>query len=372
MWCQQTSCKKQSAGFSFFALLLLLTSCASSAKLDTDIHLKEKLKSAIEPQMSTRSAGAIIGILDKGSVSYLSFGKKNLSNSSPIDENTLFEIGSLTKTFTSLLFSIAIEKGLVTNETTLSEIRQEWKNQKLGQIKLIELATHRSGLPKLPCNLKFKDERYPYAIYTQKEFINSITDDVIAHTKCEIKNHPSLEIEYSNWGTAILGDAIAKVAHSTYPKLIEEWITKPLNMKDTVVHLNQEQKTRLAQGYQMDLKPIGLWDRKTLFGSGSIRSTAKDLMTYAQAMLHPENTSIKNAILRVQKLQYSHDGFGIGYNWFVTPANNIWHSGMTGGYSSLMKIYFKNDFAVFSLMNTANEINCLIETVEMIDCNPLQ
>jgi hypothetical protein len=91
-------------------------------------------------------------------------------------------------------------------------------------------------------------------------------------------------------------------------------------------------------------------------------------MIYAEAMLHPEKTTIANAIKRVLALQY----MNIAYNWFVTPAGSIWHDGRSGGYTSLMKVYLKRDFAIFSLTNTAPNFKCLIEAVEDVPCDPMK
>jgi CubicO group peptidase (beta-lactamase class C family) len=258
---------------------------------------------------------------------------------------------------------------LVKKETTLGEIRPEWKKEKLGSITLIELATHRSGLPKLPCNLHYRDEKYPYADYTQNDLVMSLKDEVIAaNPKCSLKDHPSSEIHYSNWGAGLLGDAIAHVAKSTYPKLLKKWITDPLGMHDTVVNLNKNQKKRLAKGYDHNLTPRGLWDRKTLDGSGAIRSTAKDLIKYAQAFLHPELIPFESSLRRVMTLEYQDEQAKIGYNWFITPTGSIWHNGMTGGYSSMIKIYLKNDFAIFNLVNTEYSLECFIAAVEEVAC----
>ncbi|MFL5784339.1 MAG: serine hydrolase domain-containing protein [Bacteriovoracaceae bacterium] len=321
--------------------------------------MEDRIRNALGPEIGTKRDSLIVGIFNKGEVSFLSLGK-----SSP-DSSTIFEIASITKTFTSLMLSIAIEKGYLQPDTTLGELRTEWKNEKLGSITLLELATHRSGLERLPCDFHYEDIENPYADYTEAELIASITDKVIGNqSDCKILPHPTETINYSNWGAALLGNAISAKVGLSYEEILKEWITGPLGMNDTVVSLSEDLKHRLIQGYHKNLKRAGHWSSLSMFGNGAILSSANDMMIYARAMLRPDETPFANAIRRVQTNQYQY----IAYNWYMTPAGSIWHDGLNGGYSSLIKAYIHKDMSVFALSNTEREINCLIEAVEEIPC----
>lgn len=347
---------------------LATLSCATKKTMSED--LDTRIKDAISEQIGPNGmVGAIVGVYEKERVRYYAFGSRKKDEKTLIDENTLFEIGSITKTFTSLLFAQAIELKLVTPETTLAEIRPEWKNERLGTIKLMELATHTSGLPRLPCNLKWKDDRYPYADYTEKEFIQSITDKEIQASSCKT-SESGKKVSYSNWGTGLLGEALAHRAGLSYSALVKKWITKPLRMNQTVINLRKDQLKDLANGYNFNHEPIGEWNKLALQGSGSIKSSAKDMMIYAKAFLYPESTPIGPALRRTYAQIYTFEGVRIGYNWFFTPGGSIWHDGMSGGYSSFMKIYLKNKEVIFMLANTATPTKCLIEAAEKIECDP--
>jgi serine-type D-Ala-D-Ala carboxypeptidase/endopeptidase len=362
---------------SIVLLFSLSISWVVQSASSVDRELLNRIKNAIEPQIGTQAVGAVVGVYDQGSIQFLSFGKKNKELPSAPDENTIFEIGSLTKTFTSLLFSRAIDLGLVTEDMTLAEIRPEWRGQVLGGITLIELATHRSGLPRLPCDLHFSDSNQPYADYTEAELINSISDEIIsAVPKCMIEVNPTNSINYSNWGSALLGNAIAAQARSTYAEILRMWITEPLQLNDTVVDLSPEQNLRLAQGYSRALQPMGIWKRLSMFGNGAILSSAKDLGKYAHALLHPETTLIESSIRRVQIGHFNDGNRCIGLNWLITPADaywpeSIWHNGLTYGFGTMFRAYAEKDFAVWGLMNTEHEVNCLTAAVENFKCNPL-
>jgi CubicO group peptidase (beta-lactamase class C family) len=339
-----------------FALLLGSSAFGSS--------IQERIQKVTAPEIGKIRKGAVIGIFDKGNISFLRFGRLATGKTAP-DENTMFEIGSLTKTFTSLLFSIAIDKGLVKPETTLAEIHPAWASEKRGSITLLELSTHRAGLPKLPCDFHYRRISNPYIDYSEKELINSISDSVLAaHPECEISSHPSASIIYSNWGAALLGYALSVRTQLSYGELLKEWITGPLLMKDTVVSLSSDQKSRLAKGHTSKLRPTSLWGRSIMHGNGAILSTANDLMIYARAMLRADETPFASSIRRTQMRQYQY----MAYGWHLTPKGSIWHNGMTGGFASLFKAYIHEDLAVFELSNTATDIGCLIEAVEELPC----
>ncbi len=341
-----------------FILFLVFFSFSACASLP-EKTIEERITENMEPQIGTLRKGAVVGILEKGKMKFLSFGG--------LKENSIFEIASLTKTFTSLMLSIAIEKELVTPDTTLAEIRPEWEKSKLGKITLLELSTHRSGLPRLPCDFHYKDPKSPYADYTEDELVKSISDETIERSKdCEILARPTKESHYSNWGPALLGNALSVRSGLSYGDMLRKWITGPLGMRDTVISLSTEQRPRVIQGFDEDLSPTPLWERAGMYGNGAILSTPEDIMIYARAMVRPEETPFPKAIRRAQERQFKH----MAYGWFVTRGDNIWHNGMTGGFSSLFKAYLDKDMAVFALSNTASEITCLIEAVEEIPCNP--
>jgi CubicO group peptidase (beta-lactamase class C family) len=354
----------------FFLFINLLVAQTFADPTSTE----EKILAAVKPQMGKTQVGAMVGFIENGEVRYIEFGEKNKGKNNAPNERTLFEIGSLTKTFTSLLFSIAIGKQLVNTETTLGDIRPEWNNEELGKITLLELANHRSGLPRLPCDLHSSNPQNPYLDYNEKELINSIKQKVIVkYPKCKVdQNRPTYKVNYSNWGAALLGNAIAYAAQSTYGSILQRWITEPLGMTDTVIETTTEQQSRLAQGYNENLSTTSLWTRPALLGNGAILSTASDIRKYAQAMLNPETTSMGPAIRRVQEEHYDDGVYKMGIGWFLTKGHNIWHSGKTGGFSSFMKVHFSNKFAVFSLSNSANDLKCLVEATENIACDPLK
>ena len=126
---------------------------------------------------------------------------------------------------------------------------------------------------------------------------------------------------YSNLGFGLLGQALVNRAGMPYAKLLEEVVTGPLGMSDTVVILSAQQQKRLIQGYNSQNRPVRPWTFDAIAGAGAIRSTAGDLLTYLDAQLHPEKFGALSAALAA-----SHElraetvsGGRIGHAWLYPP-----------------------------------------------------
>lgn len=368
------------------AFIILVASCStSSTKTSSMVVLKSsngspvqcnemvsRIRMVLEPQFGEgKNVGAIVGIYYQGKPHFISFGETQFGNGRAPNEETLFEIGSLTKTFTGLLLAQAIDQGVVKETTRLDEIKSSWRGQRVSDVTLLDLVTHRSGLPRLPCNLHYSTSDNPYADYSEEDLVTGLLDSSAAWTSaCALAPHPSQRVEYSNWGMGLLGYILASVSQATYPELLRANIALPLNLKDTTYHLSDSQKKRMAQGYAENGRAVPLWDRQVLFGNGAIRSTAADLMAYATAHLRPENSLLASALARSHSIHFETIEDRIGYAWFFTPSGSYWHNGMTGGFASMMKVYPSRDWAVFYLTNTARELQCFIEAVEGMACTP--
>ncbi len=333
--------------------------------------IARRVEKTVAPQVGRgRNVGAVVGIRFRGETKVLSFGELRVGSGVAPDAHTVFEIGSVTKTFTGLLLADAIENGRVKATDRLDSFRPEWKGAATSDIRLIDLVTHRSGLPRLPCNLHASDPRRPYADYSEDDLVGGLSDRAFGKS-CALGRHPSDQFAYSNWGFGLLGYVLSRASKSTYPELLRARVTEPLALKDTTYDLSEDQRRRLAQGYTEDGTESPLWDRKILMGNGAIRSTVTDLLQYGSAYLHPEkNAPLEPALLRAMTMQHEGTEGRIAYAWMLTPTGSLWHNGMTGGYSSLMKVYRTRDLVVVVLSNTARDIKCVISAVEDLACAP--
>jgi D-alanyl-D-alanine-carboxypeptidase/D-alanyl-D-alanine-endopeptidase len=300
---------------------------------------------------SATSAGLTIGIMQHGERHVFSFGTAK--------DDSIFEIGSITKTFTGLILAQMIEQGsLKINEPVRQLLPSGTVVKPSGaEISVLDLTTQHSGLPRGPDNFNPSDPENPYADYTPARLYHYLSD----HGLQKVGSPAFL---YSNLGVGLLGQALANRAGVPYATLVAQQITVPLGMPDTVIALSDAQRARFINGHAADHRVAHAWDFAALAGAGAIRSTANDMLTYLGAQLHPEklrsNHSSKSrtlpaALKLTQELRGdSNPGMQIGFGWlFITVTGTYWHDGSTGGYSSFAFFNPKGDYAGVILMNTS-------------------
>lgn len=277
--------------------------------------------------------GVTIGVLRDGERRVFSFGAAK--------PDSLFEIGSITKTFTGLMLAQMVEQQQVTAEQPVRTLLPANTVPGPGgpEITLLDLVTHASGLPRLPGNFEPRDPSNPYLAYNTERLYAFLAQH-------GMKKPADAKPSYSNLGFGLLGQALANRANVDYPALVNQLVTTPLCMTDTVVQLDEARKARFIQGYTHNRQPTGPWEFTALAGAGAIRSTADDLLKYLAAQMQPapcasapdspHKKTLTAAIKQSQTLQ--HDvtpGAKIAYAWFVdTETGNYTHEGGTGGYTS--------------------------------------
>ena len=259
-------------------------------------------------------------------------GKQELAGVPP--EKIVFEIGSISKVFTGLLLAQAVIGKKVKLDSTLREVmgpRQSFADKRVGDITLLQLATHTSGLPRLPDNLDHAaNGEDPYAHYDR-----AALDAYLA--KAKLDHAAPFPSSYSNLGVGLLGDLLARLQGKTWEELVVQQIAKPLGMIDTGVTLNAEQTKRFAPAYAgaIEVEP---WTFTSLAGAGALRSTTADMLKFAQALAKPDSTPLKQAIEWIEQPQPSTD---TGLCLQIAKAKGqpiYWHNGGTGGFRSLMVI----------------------------------
>ncbi len=319
--------------------------------------LPERLEASVEARIKAGDYPAVvIGFVRGEQSGVYSFG--SLQDSEKPDADTLFEIGSITKTFTGLLLADAVISNQVSAETPVSELMPGMKFPALDGkvITLGNLATQHSGLPRLPANLRPADGTNPYADYHApqlKEFLEGLS----------LSRAPGGRYEYSNLGYGLLGLALARRADTTYGKLMVDRVLTPLGMQDTGVHLQGEHGKRIAAGHDQTGKVTGNWDFDVLAGAGALKSSGADMLRYLKANMGLTETALLPAMQMAHKPRAKVGaGTDIGFGWMTHTAGArkvIWHNGMTGGYASF--IGFTDDGAqgVVILTNTAKSVDDL-------------
>jgi D-alanyl-D-alanine-carboxypeptidase/D-alanyl-D-alanine-endopeptidase len=296
--------------------------------------------------------GVVIGVVQNGKRLILSYGAGR-----PDD---LYEIASITKTFTGLILAQMVEQHQVRLDTPVRELLPAGTVAKPAsgrELTLLDLSSQHSGLPRLPDNLDPTDPQNPYADYDAAKLYAFMAEHGVAV-------RPDEPYVYSNVGMALLGQVLANRAGEPYPELLRDEVTGPLGMMETAVP--PALASRLAQGYDADHHPARAWDSTALAGSGAIRSTAKDMLTYLEAQLHPEalptrvgSTDAVSTIpeaIRESHVLHAEAGpvWHIALDWFhYDNGRGYFHSGMSGGYSSFALFNPERNYGFVVLCNTA-------------------
>jgi CubicO group peptidase (beta-lactamase class C family) len=336
-----------------FAAVLWL---APSGLAGQQTTLKPKVDALAQPLIDRGVlVGLVIGIVDGGNSYVFGYGKVSRDVDRRPDGQTVFEIGSVTKVFTALLLADMAEQKLVGFDDPVAELLpgSVVVPQRDGRaITLLDLATHTSGLPRLPDNLApliRKKPENPYADYTVKQLYEFLSEHSLARK-------PGTEYAYSNLGMGLLGHALARRAGTSYENLVVQKICLPLGMKETCIKLPEGLRSRLARGHDRHGKPAANWDIPVLAGAGALRSTADDLLKFLRANVGPSDSPLSPAIRATHRPRHDigKSNGKIALGWHVRPDGDIlWHNGETGGYHSYVAFRPDRTIAVVLLSNSA-------------------
>jgi serine-type D-Ala-D-Ala carboxypeptidase/endopeptidase len=342
-----------SASISWFsgpiALAIVAALSHSVQALDFQSQIDPLAKALIEDD---NAVGFVVGIYKGGDTQIIAYGETKKGSGAAPDGETIYEIGSVSKAFTGVLLADMVERGAVRLDDPVQKyLPAAIKMPMHGKtpITLEHLATHTSGLPRLPDNLKPADPTNPYADYTGRLLYAFLKDH-------KLRREPG-EYEYSNYGMGLLGFLLARSERTTYEKLLIERIAEPCGMDDTCIKLSKEQQERLAPPYDASLSPDKNWDTPTLAGAGAVRSTANDMLKFIKANLAKDDTPLTKALRLSHEKRRSAAGAGsIGLGWHIAGDGGMyWHNGMTGGYASWLSVVPAHDFGVVVLSNTATD-----------------
>ena len=316
-----------------FAFIFAITlNCKAQSPVFTE-ELKENIKSRVENEIIT---GIVIGVTTPEGTSFYSCGVKSLETKEPVDEHTVFEIGSITKTFTGVLLADEVIKGELSLNDPLQKFLPEGitaPTRNGNSIKLVHLANHSSSLPQMPDNLAPSNPANPFGDYTEKQLYNFLDG-------YELTRDIGSKFEYSNLGMGLLGTVLADKNNTDYEGLMLKSIAKPLGMDNTRITLTPDLRKKLAKGHSGGLEVESWeWDIPTLVGCGAIRSTAVDMLKYLAANMGVEKTELYSAMQLAHKLSGSGDGVMVeaGLGWLTTDLEGvdiIWHDGGTPGQMS--------------------------------------
>ena len=335
------------------AVLFLNLSCAE-APPPVDTFDTAEVEAALETRIANADGiGYVIGIIDGDERQIITAGVARKSTGATLTEDSLFEIGSITKTFTGILLADMVLKGEVALDDTVASylptgIIMPMRNGQ--EITLRHLATHTSGLPRMPSNIAPADISNPYADYTVDQMYAFLANYTLERDIGELA-------EYSNLGMGLLGHVLALKAGAPYETLIKRRILDPLGMADTTITISADQRILFTDGHDSEGNKTSHWDVPTFAGAGAIRSSGKDMMIYMAANMGLVKSDLSPAIKMSHAFQrnFGQPGMEIGLAWLTTKNSDgdiLWHNGGTGGYRSYMAMNIEKNFGVLVLANS--------------------
>jgi D-alanyl-D-alanine-carboxypeptidase/D-alanyl-D-alanine-endopeptidase len=328
------------------------TQTMTAAAAPSDAEIRRILAERIDVQK--QGVGIVVGVIDPRGRRVVAYGALEKGDRRPLDGDTIFEIGSITKVFTALLAADMAQRGEVKLDDPIQKylpptVKIPGRGAK--QITLTDLATHTSGLPRMPENFRPKDPGRPYVDYTVDALYSFLSS-------YELRRDIGIKYVYSNLGFGLLGLGLAQRAGMDYEKLVVTRICDPLGMKSTRATLSESLRQRFAAGHSSDLVTVPEWDIPSLAGAGALRSTANDLLTFLAAMMgyavNPLAAAQETAlsVRRPTGAPFMETGLG----WDIDTRGGteiISKGGATAGYNTFIGYSPKTGVGVVALANTS-------------------
>jgi len=323
-----------------------------------------ELASSIDPigeQLTSQrwAPGLVIGLVRGDETWVRGYGRLGPDDDGVPDADTAFEIGSVTKVFTALLAADAEAREELALDWTLGSVLPTGvtaPEHSQGPITLRHLATHTSGLPRMPSNFAPANPDDPFADYDQDK-LHAFLD---AH---ELGRAPGKAYAYSNVGMGLLGHVVASNAGGTWSATLTDRILGPLGLAGTALAPMEGQ--RAAIGHDSASRPVRSWDLNVLGGAGDLTSTANDMLAFLRHQLDPPAGLLGAAIRAAQEDQRIPGAMGMGLGWhlgLVGAAGDPlrWHNGQTAGFHSYVAFDPVERFGVVVL---ASQGEAVIDTV---------
>ncbi|HMT03558.1 MAG TPA: serine hydrolase [Burkholderiales bacterium] len=272
------------------------SNCSSIDKYVQQMMLKQKI------------LGMSIAIVKQDKVEYCNYGYTNKNQKNKITEKSIFEIASITKTFTALLAGVAISDNKLDLNLPITRYIPELSSNKIfTKITNKELLSHTSGLP-----LGFKKD------FTESELI-------ISAVNTKITSISGNYYRYSNPGITLSGIAVTRIYNTNYQDLLDKFIFNPLEMKYTSIRVNPEYDYLIVTGYNKYGAPVDFMNIGIENPAGGLKSNTYDLSKYLKLQLNSQNSDLKNALKIVHTNYYClyEDGTYQQLAWEYHPNSDL-------------------------------------------------
>lgn len=346
--------------YTLLTAILFLTVFNAVFAQDREHKVAETVKKNAEKLLKDRDIrSASVGIYLEGRVYTYHFGEIEKGKGTAPDDETLYEIGSVSKTMIGYLAARAVEEEKIHLEDDIrTYLKEDFKNLEYNghPLRIVHLLTHTGGLPKsLPLKMNgiFEklDEQVPYEYHKQEKV--SGKEQFLADLKTiSLSTEPGTRYSYSSVGAELMGYILEGVYQKTLDELLQESFLTKTGMHTTAISLTAAQQQKLIKGYWMKNTTSSPNQLNTLWGAGGgVKSTLPDLMKYAELQLDTRDPIVSKSheILyeegRTLKVAYFWrvwtDKYGTSYN----------HHGGTSGVQNWLYIYPEYNLGIAILTN---------------------
>jgi beta-lactamase class C len=286
--------------FSAIALLLGTGQCLAA----TD--LRAVVDASVKPLMQQQSIpGLVVGVLQDGKTQYFNYGVANQDVRQPVSENTLFEIGSVSKTFTATLAGYAVATGQLTLSAPASQYLPALRGSAFEHISVLNLGTYSAG--GLPLQFPREADNTQHMISYFQHWTPAFT--------------PGTQRLYSNPSLGLFGYLAAHSLKQPFDQAMEKTLLPKLGLKHTFVTVPKSQMNLYAQGYGKDGKPVRVGPGAMDSEAYGIKTSASDLLHYVHVNLDPTHLekALQEAITHTHTGYYTVNGMTQGLGWEMYP-----------------------------------------------------
>lgn len=362
-----------------FSLLVGCSSRQTSDPTESLIRLSQggswqnEVDRLVEPLIENKdNIGTIVAIIDEEQQTQMfSYGFKNKKTLEPIVTDTLFGIGSITKSMVVSLMLSLHDKKIISIHDTIGEFIPkdlQLKDPSIKNITFSQLASHTSGLPREPFDLDSMLSLL-YYFFTGDNLYSHLTEKSVYAflEEFELPENIAQSPTYSNIGIGLLAHFLTLKTGHDLEFLLSQHIFQPLEMKHTVINLKSEDNQRLATGYSGDQPlfipwntPLENWTfSSVMLGTGGVYSTAPDLIQYVKAHLGKSNTLLDNILKQSRKILGKDGDHFLTMGWYVDhlPQYDTYfyfYHGMIAGFNCYIGFEPETEVAVVVLRNNFN------------------
>ena len=356
---------------------LLLISCSTTqeiapAVLDVELAEVDVTSEQLQLIANTLSqfpneAEMAVAILKGEETVFLGLKRQNDAIRQVSNAKSVFEIGSITKVFTTQLLLHAYQDQLIANLNEPIQAYLPYRIKGNPDITFKQLANHTAGLPSsISASVFTTKSSNPYRDWDDERFSRYLEE------KVNLNSSPGDQYRYSNVGMALLANTICHLRKTTYESLLQEEIFAPLRMASTTTNRSLVQN-KLVQAYNWKGEETDNWDLAAIAGAGAVLSTAEDLSRYLEWSFVALNNELA---LMSQSSKSIDDVLEIALGWHMikgyTSSPFLWHNGGTGGYKSSMGINLSNRTGVVILSNIGATNNPKRGLVDMLSYQLMQ